>query len=538
MKLSKQTLVIIILSVFVCALFGFIIWWQAELASEYSDKPDDLKSVYEYVCSARGTYHPNEIELSLDEASGKIKLIYKRGSEKLVQKLLTRFEEDGISPDYFELVELYFQNQPLIEELDDELDFEACGLPDDLSKVHFTFESQKSVIDAMFDSRYEKLLQNLYQSEILLDKTDFITVNDNIYYASNDMSIKSIDAVKEWFYFICDESVLFENITSTPNGNAPVFIEENEKLYVIEGYLAEDVKVLPYYRRDVEDGALSLITTACTVSGNRANREEYADFCRYFYHAGVGFDVTAQSAFETSIITQPDGTLKFGENIFEKMKTLPVYEDTVDYTVCPSYLFAYKLPGVIKCTVDYSDDVEIVESDEVAQMQKLIDKARYFKFRIDNNTFYRNDNGDYLSDVVDSGIDTKEDANRAFYEIFHPDTTMPLPNWGEVSSKLVYAYWYQTVAPLVDMRVCEVKPIDENTRLVTLVKIKEDHSAESLPPECLEYASKMRLWIHIIDNEPVFEITVAKNDGGEWRISECMGLKEITHLTMDMSPDY
>ena len=129
MKLSKQTLVIIILSVFVCALFGFIIWWQAESSSEYSAKPDDLKSVYEYVCSARGTYHPNEIELSLDEASGKIKLIYKRGSEKLVQKLLARFEKDGISPDYFELVELYFQNQPLIEELDDELDDERADDP-------------------------------------------------------------------------------------------------------------------------------------------------------------------------------------------------------------------------------------------------------------------------------------------------------------------------------------------------------------------------------------------------------------------------
>lgn len=409
----------------------------------------------------------------------------------------------------------------------EEFSFEKCEFPvppERLSLIFYDMDNEGVKYDRGIDIAYTALTQMLSQSRILTDKSDFIIFSGNTYYASIDMSITSIEAARHWFYTLCDKSVEFDNLMNTPDGQAPVFIEENGKLYVIEGYLTEDVELTASHAYVSNTADTETVNARFLVRGNAVDREKYSEFCRFCYSNNIGFyDIEAIEHKEITLKRQDTSTIKFAENIFEILNSFTTYEDTVDYSIPAKYsdieFKTYESGNYDRIwlkKIDATEEYEILsDSDLVAQIQRLVDKGMNFTFRTDNFFSYKNYNNDIFYTVADFGITSQEDINERFYQIYHPDSEFKPPVLSTVDDKPVYSLWNMTIKPLNDIRVYSAEPADDGT---LTVKAKAIYRVESL---CSEEAILYRQKFSMNGPEYISEditLTAAKNQSGQWRI--------------------
>ncbi len=409
----------------------------------------------------------------------------------------------------------------------DEFSFEKCEFPvspERMSLIFYDMDNEGVKYDRGTDIEYTALTQMLSQSRILTDKSDFIISGGNTYYASIDMSITSIEAARHWFYTLCDQSVEFDNLMNTPGGQAAVFIEENGKLYVIEGYLTEDVELTASHAYVSNTADTETINACFLVRGNAVDREKYSGFCRFCYSNNIGFyDIEAIEHKEITLKRQDAFTIKFAENIFEILNSFTTYEDTVDYSIPAKYsdieFKTYESGSYDRIwlkKIDATEEYEILsDNDLVAQIQRLVDKGMNFTFRTDNFFSYKNYNNDIFYTVADFGITSQEDINERFYQIYHPDSEIKPPVLSIVDNKPVYSYWNMSLNPLEDIRVYSAEPKDDGT---LIVKAKAIYRVESL---CSEEAILYRQKFSMNGPEYISEditLTAAKNQSGQWRI--------------------
>ncbi len=417
----------------------------------------------------------------------------------------------------------------------DEFSFETGGIFTDPDNMTMLYLDNKLSVQELgeiqkrteaYRNAYSKLIRKYYKCSIKTSQSDSITAYGNTYYVSTDNGVRSIEAALLLFDTIFDESFVFENKTSTPAGEAPVFIEENGKLYVIKDYFVADVSLnnTLFDAIETEDGKI-LATGLCDLRGKYVDRTEYEAFCRFCYQNQIyDYDIKKTSTIEFLISPQPDGSYRFSENVFEKERSLTVYEDNVDYSIPTKYSDIPLDDKMISLTINEAEKYDTSKSPDaqiISEIQSLINRADSFTFRKDESMPYTDDYSfDALFPIDDYGIITQEDVNERFYEIYHPDCTTAFPpQLSVIDGRLVYNAWnWGAEGGLEDIVVHSVTY--QSDSLITAHATAFYSGGGNFSYQCAEYQLAHKLLTNVLTHNEI-SITIAKNADGEWRILDC-----------------